>query len=281
MSVFQIRQMRADEVSHAVDLAAAEGWNPGLHDGECFYATDPAGFLVADLDGRMIGCVSAVSYDGRFGFGGFYIMLAEFRHRGYGQQLYRAVFERLRGHTIGIDGVVEQQENYRNGGFRSAHRNVRWEGRGRACGTWPAEIVAAGEIPMDVLCGFDRRYFPAERRGFLTAWLAMPQSVALAWREGETLRGYGVMRRCREGWKVGPLFAESATIADGLFVALAGGAGEGDPVYLDVPEPNGEAVALAARHGMRHVFETARMYAGEAPAIDLAGVYGITTFELG
>lgn len=281
MSDFHIRQMRLDEVPVAVDLAAAEGWNPGLHDGECFYQTDPAGFLVADLDGRMIGCVSAVSYDGRFGFGGFYIMRPEFRHMGYGQQLYRAVFARLQGHTIGIDGVVEQQENYRSGGFRYAHRNVRWEGRARAAGTRPAEIVAAGEIPMDLLCRFDRRYFPAERRGFLAAWLAMPDSVALAWREGEVLRGYGVLRRCRVGWKVGPLFAESAAIADALYVALAGAAGEGDPVNLDVPEPNGEAVALAARHGMRHVFETARMYAGEAPVIDLAGVYGITTFELG
>jgi len=29
------------------------------------------------------------------------------------------------------------------------------------------------------------------------------------------------------------------------------------------------------------VFETARMYTGPAPAIDLARIYGITTFELG
>ncbi len=41
------------------------------------------------------------------------------------------------------------------------------------------------------------------------------------------------------------------------------------------------AVALAEGLGMRVVFETARMYAGPAPQIDLARVYGITTFELG
>ena len=32
---------------------------------------------------------------------------------------------------------------------------------------------------------------------------------------------------------------------------------------------------------MHSVFETARMYAGPAPACELSRLYGITTFELG
>jgi len=53
-------------------------------------------------------------------------------------------------------------------------------------------------------------------------------------------------------------------------------------VFLDVPLPNADAVALAERHGLRGVFETARMYAGgNAPACELQRVYGITSFELG
>jgi len=42
----RIRRMTRDEVEFAIDLAAEEGWNPGIHDGECFYATDPNGFFV-------------------------------------------------------------------------------------------------------------------------------------------------------------------------------------------------------------------------------------------
>jgi hypothetical protein len=32
---------------------------------------------------------------------------------------------------------------------------------------------------------------------------------------------------------------------------------------------------------MEVTFETARMYTGPAPDVDLAGIYGVTTFELG
>jgi hypothetical protein len=92
--------------------------------------------------------------------------------------------------------------------------------------------------------------------------------------------GYGVIRRCREGSKIGPLFADDATAADDLFRALVAAAVDG-PVYLDTPEPNGEAVALAERYGLTASFETARMYAGPAPGLPLARTYGITTFELG
>lgn len=52
-------------------------------------------------------------------------------------------------------------------------------------------------------------------------------------------------------------------------------------MYLDVPETRPEAVALAIRHGMRPMFETARMYTGPAPEISLERTYGITSFELG
>ena len=52
-------------------------------------------------------------------------------------------------------------------------------------------------------------------------------------------------------------------------------------VFLDCPEPNRPATDLAARYGLSPVFETARMYRGAAPALPLARIYGITTFELG
>ena len=52
-------------------------------------------------------------------------------------------------------------------------------------------------------------------------------------------------------------------------------------VFLDPPEPNGPAVALAKRYGLEPVFETARMYRGAVPELPLEKIFGITTFELG
>ena len=38
---------------------------------------------------------------------------------------------------------------------------------------------------------------------------------------------------------------------------------------------------MAREAGMAPAFETARMYTGAVPAIPVARVYGVTTFELG
>ena len=75
-----IRQMTLRELDVLVDWAADAGGNPGLDDAEVFWATDPEGFIAATLDGEWVGGGSVVSYAGRYGFMGFFIMKPE--HRG-------------------------------------------------------------------------------------------------------------------------------------------------------------------------------------------------------
>ncbi|MBI4065419.1 hypothetical protein HY409_03560 [Candidatus Gottesmanbacteria bacterium] len=52
-------------------------------------------------------------------------------------------------------------------------------------------------------------------------------------------------------------------------------------MYLDVPETNKKADALAKRYKMKPMFETARMYTKTPPEVALHRVFGVTTFELG
>ena len=59
---YRIRTMSPREVDTAVEWAAAEGWNPGWHDGACFRAADPNGFLVGLLDDEPIATISVVKY---------------------------------------------------------------------------------------------------------------------------------------------------------------------------------------------------------------------------
>ena len=117
--------MTRKEVEFTIDLAAGEGWNPGIHDGACFYATDPAGFFVAELDGELVGSISAVAYDDSFGFIGLYIVKPKFRGIGIGTRLGEAGMTYLTGHNIGLDGVLAQQSNYNRYGFRTAYQNLR------------------------------------------------------------------------------------------------------------------------------------------------------------
>ena len=127
---YTIRVMTRQEVDIAIDWAAAEGWNPGLYDADCFTAADPNGFLIGVLGDEPIAAVSAVRYGDSFGFLGFYLVKPEYRGRGYGFRIGNAGLAHLGGRTIGLDGVVAQQDNYRKSGFIVAHRNIRYQGTG-------------------------------------------------------------------------------------------------------------------------------------------------------
>lgn len=277
-----LRALRRDEIGVAIELAAREGWNPGLHDGLAFHAADPQGFLVAEHQGETAGCISAVAYGGGYGFIGLYIVVPRWRGRGIGMQLWNAGMARLAGRLVGLDGVPAQQANYRRSGFELAWQNRRYAGIAHAAaGAEPAQLVPLADLDFAALAADDRRVFPAPRENFLRHWIELPDSTGLAWIESGRLAGWGLIRRCRDGHKLAPLVADRPAIANALFEALLARVPAGDAVYLDVPQPNAEAVALAQRHGMSVVFETARMYTGAAPPCELGRLYGITSFELG
>lgn len=281
---FSIRSMAREEIDSALQWAADEGWNPGLYDADPFYAADPDGFLTGRLGDENIAMISAVKYGEGFGFLGFFIVKPEYRRHGYGLQIWKAAMERLAGRNIGLDGVLAEQDNYRRSGFKLAHRNIRYRGQGG--GQMPpmtgsTQIVSMPRLSMDEVAAYDLRFFPEERREFLQKWISMPHSTVVGVRDQGRLAGYGVLRPCREGFKIGPLFADTPQLAEVLFLAMKAQTRGNEPVFLDVPEINQAAVDLAQRFGMMPVFETARMYTQAAPDLSLSRTFGITTFELG
>ncbi len=284
-----IRTMTRAEVDELVDWAAGEGWNPGLHDAALFWATDPEAFVAADVDGELIGGGAITSYDGAFGFMGFFIVRPEHRGRGLGNALWHARRERLLGRlrpgaTIGLDGVFAMQDYYAVGGFAFSHRNMRFRGDipAGATATAPSDlaIVPLSDVPFDEVLAYDRSCFPAPRPTFLRGWISQPDALAVGCLDQGTLRGFGVARRCRDGCKIGPLFASDARAADALFLRLAAFAA-GGPVFLDAPENNPAAMELVRRHQLTEVFGCARMYLGPAPTVADQRIFGVTTFELG
>lgn len=158
---------------------------------------------------------------------------------------------------------------------------------------------------------YDRKFFPAPRISFLAVWLeqqghelrvALDDDVSYSADDYTLLEpnvvGYGVMRRCGYGFKIGPLFADNDTIAIKLLDSLLTSLPAGQTLFIDVPDHNTAATRMALELGLTKSFETARMYryphngeegqSSEAASVSLveardvaAGVFGVTTFELG
>jgi RimJ/RimL family protein N-acetyltransferase len=277
-SQLTVRPLTRPELDLAVDWAAAEGWNPGLHDADCFWRQDPAGFFGGFLDGEMVACVSLVVYDDATAFAGFFLVKPGLRGQGYGRAVASAALAYGGQRRVGLDGVVAQQANYQASGAVYAHRNRRYQGLGG--GQRPQGLLELGQIPWEDLLAYDLPCFGAARPRFLACWISQPGHLGLALRQGGSLAGYGVIRPCRQGYKIGPLFADGPDQAELLFQGLAASA-PGQPLFLDTPEDNPAALELAQRHGMEMSFETARMYLNGRPAVPMGRVYGITSFELG
>jgi GNAT superfamily N-acetyltransferase len=279
MSDLQIRNLRPDEISTAVDWAAAEGWNPGLADAACFAIPDALGFFVGEIDGEPVATVSCANYGETFAFLGFYIVRAPFRGAGHGRRIWNAAIAHAGARVIGLDGVVAQQENYKKSGFQLAYANIRYGGV-LAAPPPIAGVVALHEIPLAMVEADDATVFPAPRGAFLRAWINTPGHVGRALVRDGKLAAWGVIRPCRTGHKIGPLVADNRAAAEAVVQALLEGAGGGE-VFLDVPAINPDAIALGESLGLKPVFETARMYTGPNPALRLDRIFGVTSFELG
>jgi hypothetical protein len=264
-------------------------------------AVDPEGFLIGELDGAPAATISCVNYSDQFAFLGFYIVREDLRGRGYGLRIWNAAIAHAGPRVIGLDGVVAQQQNYRRSGFELAYANVRYGGivaapvvrmarafsgevdtgsRQENASNQKTGLVALTEIPFAAVAAYDATVFPAPRAAFLRSWIDSPGHIGRAlMRDGE-LAGWGVIRPCRKGHKIGPLVADDRAAADRVLSALLGSVGGGE-IFLDVPGINRDAVALAQDLGLAPVFETARMYTGAIAPLRLDRVFGVTSFELG
>src|SRR5207244_678760 len=179
----RIRVMRPDEIALAADWAAAEGWNPGLDDAACFVTVDPDGFFIGELDGAPAATISCVNYDERFAFLGFYIVRPDLRGRGHGLRMWNAAIAHAPGRTIGLDGVVAQQENYRKSGFQLAYANIRYGG-----------TVAAGPAPPARPCSRRCSRRMARAKFFSTSQVSIVKRSR--WRTTTALCRYSRPRGC-------------------------------------------------------------------------------------
>lgn len=275
-----LRPLTLAELETLIDWAGDEGWNPGLADAEAFQAADPEGFIGCFVEDQLAAAIAATAYGDDFGFIGLYISHPDFRGKGYGKKVWDAGMRHLEGRSIGLDGVPAQQENYRRSGFAEQYRTWRWSGHFPPADTAAfTDIVTVTSDHLPEMLSFDQRFFSAPREAFMEQWCRAPRLTLALMRDG-VIAGYGTLRQCRQGCKIGPLFAETPEDAQLLFGALANRCGA-QVLHIDVPESNAAFSAFLEGAGFEKGFVTARMIRGPVPPAPAIIPAGITTLELG
>ncbi len=272
-----LRQMTLTDLETVLDWAAAEGWNPGLGDAAAFWAADPAGFFLAERDGRLAAAISVVNHDADHTFLGLYICHPEFRGQGIGLALWTHALRHAGGRSVGLDGVPAQQANYARAGFVATGSTLRMEGA-----AWAPEAPLRLSAPddHDALLALDRAALGHARPAFLSGWITQTPTRRTVVAEGPAGPvGFATARLCRSGGKIGPVIAPDTATALAL-IAGAARALDLDRIAVDVPEQNAALLDALAAAGFAETFRTARMVRGTSPA-QSASLQAVATLELG
>lgn len=274
-----VRPMSLKDLRLAANWAAAEGWNPGLEDAAAFHAVDPQGFLMGWLGNTPVTAISVVRHSDTFGFLGFYLCHPDHRGNGYGMATWQAGMAHLGDRTVGLDGVPAQVANYEKSGFAMVHHTKRYAGA--VDGRPQPDCRPATPNDLPTLLALDRQISATERTGYVSGWFSETETrQTMVFGANGKVTGAGTIRACREGHKVGPLFAPDSETALHLIKALVHAVG-GREVMIDTPDPNIAGVNLMQQLGLTSAFSCARMYRGTLPNRDVNQIFGEVTFELG
>jgi len=291
-SLLRIRTLEKADLPTVIGWARAERFAPGVGDVAIYRHTDRQGLWVGCLGGRPIGCIAGVRYNAEYGFIGLFLVQPDQRGKGYGRQLWAHALDHLSGLScIGIEAAPDRVADYAGWGFTAASPTRRWQRVGPAGvdssvdgSTESLTLIEGAAIPQRAVQAYDATREPSPRPHFLADWLGHPAGTVLALLDGNgACHGFGRIRPCLlqpgEGWRIGPLLADSPALAQRLITALL----ERHPgvVLMDAPGGNPQADPLLQSLGFAVVGETLRMYRGVAPTVSLGDVYGLACLELG
>jgi len=283
-----IRSMSKSDLQLVLDWSAKEGWNPGKHELEPFYAINPKGYMLLTIDDEPVACLLNIRYSQNYAFMGLYIVQPKFRGKGYGKMLWDFVMNSLADcKTVGFSGVLGRVEDYKKSGFVPYGYDTRWYGlpvfpQNEVKSANHISIKKITDILFEKLVDYDARVFAVRRENFLVKWFAMSEAHALvAVDDNDVICGYGVISATTEGYKIAPLYAESESIAEKLFGSLCRCVGNIKTIYIDTAESNPSAATLVRRAGLEKILSTMRMYRGQPPETQNEKMFGLTALELG
>jgi GNAT superfamily N-acetyltransferase len=282
-----VRTLEPTHVEAALRLSAQAGWNQVAEDWLRLIRLWPGQCLGAWVDDRLIATGTLATYPsdtGSVGWVGMILVDERHRGRGHGTAMMDAILklaDERHVDPVGLDASDQGEPIYRRLGFEACADINRWRGR--------AAIDDSGiDRPDGATWGnilrLDRAAVRADRQPLLSA-MAADAAADLRWvNDGDSVRGYGFVRRGRLAWHVGPVVAVDTPTASRVLDELIGTPlhKPWTDVFVDVFAGSPMEAILLAR-GFAVSRRLRRMCLGATGRPPLTGeqVFGAAGFELG
>ncbi len=98
-------------------------------------------------------------------------------------------------------------------GFKTHHKTLCFITNRTGTPYHNDNLVDCNDVDFEILNEFDRINFPVERKEFLKKWITLPESKSIAYMRNNQIEGYGVLRVSADGYRLGPLYANSSEVA--------------------------------------------------------------------
>lgn len=249
-------------------LKDAEGWNQLEKDWALLINYKESVNLVAVLDKRIVGTVTAINYANTVAWIGMMLIDRDYRGRGISKLLMLDTIDKLKKcKSIKLDATPAGKPVYLKLGFKieyTLYRMTNPSASKVSKGDHPidTEKIRPGDIPE--IAAFDKRVFGADRTELITSlYEDCPESAWLI-RENNRVSGFCLGRKGQNFTQIGPVYTSSESAAEAL-IRSAINQITGRALVVDIPAAKSETKAWLEGCGFISQRPFDRMYLRNNP----------------
>jgi GNAT superfamily N-acetyltransferase len=262
-----LRAMTKEDIPAGLRLKELAGWNQTAADWNRFLDASPEGCFVAEVEGRVCGTATTISYESKFAWIGMVLVDPGHRSQGIGTKLLEKTIEHLdqrKMPTMKLDATPQGKPLYEKLGFVTEYGIERWILRRPPhadAGIADSKRVSLSTAQLESILGRDRDVFGADRGSLLCSLHKEAPHFAMgSWNNG-TLRGYTFGRRGSFADHLGPWMASDEAAAQHLLEQFQARTSR-ENLIVDCLTANRVVVELLQNSGFSYARALTRMYRG-------------------
>ena len=121
-TVFILRPMELNDISEAMKLSTAEGWNQIEKDWKLFVENPGNVCLVAEYDNKVIGTTTVINYSNQVAWIGMVLVDKEYRGHGVSKSLLTTIFKNVEScKSVKLDATPAGQQVYKKFDFKDEY----------------------------------------------------------------------------------------------------------------------------------------------------------------
>ncbi len=254
--------MKPDDIADSLKLCRKAKWNQLEPDWQIFLQHSPEACMVATFQDQIVGTVTTIRYGHSFSWVGMVLVDPEFRRQGIGKQLLQEALQILQTEeTVKLDATPQGREVYLKLNFVDEYPLSRMNMVLAKDLFYPTNARAIQKEDLPGLIEFDSKIFGANRSSLLLWMSEKAPEFSFLIEEKNKIKGYSMGRYGNDFIHIGPIIAESSSIAkELLFAALSKCAGS--PVIMDVLHFEPEWIAWLKEIGFTEQRSFIRMFRG-------------------